>query len=181
MGREIKKACLLVFILLCLKCEFLTLVYVLYVCVYIHNTYTQKHIHTFTHYMHTYSQKYILTYSHIHTHKSCAAGAGHLAHPARPISVRVLGGHIPDDLRRALNFPFQANLTKASTQHVPRSSARLPRELEPCWQPCPLSSLPLGLQSVGQSVIIPRAGRAPINPLEFLWVLGAGLGRPGLA
>lgn len=148
-------------------------------CIYTQHIYTEaySHIHTLHAYIFTEVYTDILT----HTHKSCAAGAGHLAHPARPISVRVLGGHIPDDLRRALNFPFQANLTKASTQHVPRSSARLPRELEPCWQPCPLSSLPLGLQSVGQSVIIPRAGRAPINPLEFLWVLGAGLGRPGLA
>lgn len=154
-------------------------------CVYINtHTYTQKHIHTFTHYMHTYSQKYILTYSHTHTHKSHAAGAGHLAHPARPTSVRALGGHTPDDQRRAPNFPFQASLSKASTHHVPRSPAL----------PCPPARRPGALLAALPPVLLPpgpskcrtkchhpQSRQSPHRSPKFLWVFGAGLGRPGLA
>lgn len=125
MGREIQKACLLVSYSSVLKCELLTCV--CFICVYINtHTYTQKHIHTLHAYIHT--EVYTHTLTHTYTQKPCCRSWA----PCPPCQAHKCQGpergtpsppHDLDDLRRALNCPFQVSLSKASTLHVPRSPA----------------------------------------------------------
>lgn len=144
--------------------------YVLYVYVYKHtHIYTEaySHIHT----LHAYIFTEVYTHTHIHT-KAMLQELGTLPTLPGPQVSGPWEGTPP--MIRGEPRTFQASLSKASTHHVPRSPAHLPGDLEPCWQPCPLSSCPQGLQSAGQSATIPRTGRAPIDPPSSCGFLGLG-------